>query len=144
LGEAAKYAKTTPEIYQTAIEPLKNQLRRGIVELIPNVTVDGDQTNCLPNIVNLSFAGVEGESITLSLDDVGIAVSTGSACATGDIKPSHVLMAIKANPELAHGSIRFSLGLNTTESDINYVLAKLPATIGQLRQISTVKIKGRK
>jgi len=138
FGEACKNCFSSKDHY-TKVAPLRRQLREGIVKNIPNVTVNGDQENCLPNILSVTFAGVEGESVMLMLDAKGVAVSTGSACATGDIRPSHVLMAIGADPEKAHGSIRFSLGADTTKKDINYVLEVLPPIITFLRKISTVE-----
>ena len=89
----------------------------------------------------MSFRAAEGESIQLYLDAEGIMVSTGSACAAGDIKPSHILMATSGNAEVAHSSIRFSLGLDTTQDDINYVMQVLPGVIRRLQGMSTIKIK---
>jgi cysteine desulfurase len=142
FGQAAKLALTTPAKYQAKTKPLVDKLRQGLIDTVPLITINGDQKNCLPNTLNVSFAGAEGESILLALEAVGIAVSTGSACASGDIAPSHVLMAIKADPELAHGSIRFSLGLETSAHDIDYVLQQLPPIIQRLRQMSTIKLQG--
>jgi cysteine desulfurase len=99
--------------------------------------INGHPTDCLPGTLNVSFAGAEGESILLMLDFEGIAVSTGSACATGSLEPSYVLLASALDVELAHGSIRFSLGRFNTEHDIDYVLDKLPPIIRRLREIST-------
>ncbi|MDR0591548.1 MAG: cysteine desulfurase [Candidatus Nomurabacteria bacterium] len=104
---------------------------------IPQIVRNGDPDG-LPNILNISFAGAEGESILLALDDDGIAVSTGSACASGDTSPSHVLMAIQADPELAHGSIRFSFGPDNTAEDTERVMQALPGIIEKLRAMSTV------
>ena len=95
------------------------------------------------NILNASFEAGEGESIQLYLDAEGVIVSTGSACASGDIKPSHVLMAKTGDAEVAHSSIRFSFGLNNTAEDVNRVMAVLPGIIDRLQKISTVKMKGR-
>ena len=94
---------------------------------------------CLPNILNVSFEAIEGEAIQLMLDATGIAVSTGSACASSKLEPSHVIMAIRGDAEIAHGSVRFSLGLNTTESDIQKVMAVLPKIVAKLRDMSTLK-----
>ena len=88
--------------------------------------------------VNVSFPGAEGEAILLMLDILGISVSTGSACASGSLEPSHVLLATGVGPELAHGSIRFSLGKFTTEEEIDYVIEHVPPVIKKLRGMSTV------
>ncbi len=92
----------------------------------------------LPNILNASFRAAEGESIQLYLDAEGIIVSTGSACAAGDTKPSHVLMAKTGDAEVAHSSIRFSFGLKSTHKDVERVMEVLPEIIKKLQQISTV------
>lgn len=140
FGEAAKEAQKTPKEYQNIINPIKNSLRDKILKNIPNVIINGDQSCSLPNVLNVSFPGAEGESILLFLDNYGIEVSTGSACASGDGKPSHVLMAMLADPELAHGSVRFSFGLDNTIDDIDYVMKFLPKIIKNLREISSLKI----
>ncbi len=139
FGEAVKNVPSSIQKFKSDIEPLKNKLRDQITELIPEVVVNGDQENVLPNILNVSFAGAEGESIMLALDCYDISVSTGSACAAGDIKPSHVLMAMKADSELAHGSIRFSFGTDNTINDVDLVMKYLPGIIKNLREISTVR-----
>lgn len=129
-------------VYETSVQErkdlwfLREKLRTGLQATIPNVVVNGHPTSCLPGTLNVSFAGAEGESILLMLDFEGIAVSTGSACATGSLEPSYVLLAGGLDIELAHGSIRFSLGRYNTESDINYVLEKMPSIIRRLREIS--------
>lgn len=139
FGLAAKLAKNTMEKYRR-VARLRDELERRILDKIPCVVTNGDGS--LPNTLNVSFAGAEGESILLALDNVGVAVSTGSACASGDGKPSHVLMAIEADPELAHGSIRFSFGLNNDEKDVDYVMSVLPEIVQKLRALSTVPLKG--
>lgn len=137
FGQAALDAKNTPEKYNSKILPLKNMLRDLIEIDISNIKINGDQENSLPNILNVSFFGAEGESILLMLDHHGISVSTGSACASDSTKPSHVLMAIKSDPELAHGSIRFSFGLENTIEEVFEVIKCLPGIIEKLRKIST-------
>ncbi|MFX1349272.1 MAG: aminotransferase class V-fold PLP-dependent enzyme, partial [Promethearchaeota archaeon] len=96
-------------------------------------------TQRLPNNVNLGFRYIEGESIVLDLDMEGIATSTGSACSSKSLEPSHVLLAIGLKPEEAHGSLRVSLGRFTTEEDIDYFLQKLPIVIERLRKMSPLK-----
>lgn len=117
---------------------LKNMLKNGIKEAIPNVKFNGHPTDCVAGTLNVSFAGAEGESILLYLDLEGIAVSTGSACASGSLDPSHVLLATGASAEYAHGSIRISLGRDNTRDDIQYVLNVLPKVIKKIRNMSTV------
>jgi cysteine desulfurase len=137
FAAAAQIAKTTPALYQSTIAPLKTHLKSRIIKEIPNITINGDQVNTLPHILNISFAGAEGESTLLMLDAAGIAVSTGSACASRTITPSHVLTAIHLDPELAHNSIRFSLGTTTTRQDIDTTVDALKTIISTLRGIST-------
>lgn len=120
------------------VRPARDLLEKRIRKDVPNVVINGDPENCLPNILNVTFAGVEGESILLKLDHAGIAVSTGSACASDDIKSSHVLMAIGADPEKAHGSIRFSFGPENTIHDVDEVMKVLPEIISNLRKMSTI------
>ena len=92
--------------------------------------------NRLPNTTNISFEYVEGEAILLMLDDVGICASTGSACASGSLEPSHVLRAMDVPRAMLHGSIRFSLSRYNTDEDIDYVLEKMPIIINRLRELS--------
>ena len=114
-------------------------LRDGLLHSVPDIRINGDVPASLPNTLDVSFAGAEGESILLMLDLQGISASTGSACASGSLEPSHVLMATGIGPELAHGSIRFSLGKFTTEEEIRRVLEVIPPVIEKLRAYSTVK-----
>ena len=138
FGKAAELALAEVDEYGRNVRRLRNLLRDEIVERIPYVRINGHPTDVLPNTLDVSFPGAEGESILLSLDLEGIEVSTGSACASGSLEPSHVLMATGVGPELAHGSIRFSLGKYTTEEDVRYVAEKLPPIIARLRSMSTV------
>jgi cysteine desulfurase len=100
--------------------------------------VNGHESEVLPNTLNVSFPGAEGEAILLHLDLLGISVSTGSACASGSLDPSHVLMAIGLGPELAHGSIRFSFGKYSTMEEVDYILEKFPPVIDRLRKMSSI------
>lgn len=138
MGEAVRIVMEDMEKEMKRVSLLRNKLRDGIVKSIPDTSINGDQDNVLPNTLNISFAGAEGESILLYLDMEGIAVSTGSACSSESLDPSHVLLAIGLGPELAHGSVRFSLGRENTESDIDYVLEKLPPIMSKIRRMSTV------
>jgi cysteine desulfurase len=138
LGTAAELARQDLERYGKTMDILRRRLRDGLVEKIPHIKINGHPQDVLPNTLNISFPGAEGEAILLSMDLAGIEVSTGSACASGSLDPSHVLLAIGAGPELAHGSIRFSLGLGVSEADIDYVVETLPAIIKRLRSMSTI------
>ncbi|MBQ9403000.1 cysteine desulfurase [Candidatus Saccharibacteria bacterium] len=141
FGAAAKYANNhqTWEIYNDKIKPLRDELRKRILAEIPYSSSNTPKNHSLPHLLNCSFEAAEGESIQLYLDAEGdIIVSTGSACASGDGKPSHVIMATKNDAEIAHSSVRFSLGLDTTENDINHVMKYLPGIVKRLQGISTL------
>jgi len=138
FGKAAELAAGAIDKYRETISSLRDRLRIGLLEKIPNIKINGHQKDTLPNTLNISFPGAEGESILLSMDMQGIEASTGSACASGSLEPSHVLMATGLSPELAHGSIRFSLGWGITESDIDYIIETLPPIIARLRAMSTL------
>jgi cysteine desulfurase len=138
FGKAAAIAADEIDRYGSTISALRGRLRRGIEEKIPNIKINGHPADVLPNTLNVSFYGAEGESILLSMDMQGIEASTGSACASGSLEPSHVLLATGIGPELAHGSIRFSLGWGITEDDIDYIIEKLPPIIQRLRAMSTL------
>lgn len=141
LGKAAELARINLKDEHDRLWKLREMLRKGIEERIPNVVVNGtnDEEKCLPGTLNVSFPSAEGESILLYLDMEGIEVSTGSACASGSLEPSYVLLASGLDVELAHGSIRFSLGRYNTEEDIEYTLEKLPPIIKKIREMSTRK-----
>jgi cysteine desulfurase len=131
------------EIYDTKVRELRDLLAKRILAEVPGSSLNTDiaRGKSLPNILNASFEAAEGESIQLYLDAEGVIVSTGSACASGDIKPSHVLMAKTGDAEVAHSSIRFSFGLESSEADVEKVMAVLPEIIERLQKISTVKMK---
>jgi cysteine desulfurase len=138
FGAAAKLALRDLDAYGREMRALRDRLRDGFLAGVPSIKINGHPRDVLPNTLNVSFPGAEGESILLSLDLKGIEVSTGSACASGSLEPSHVLLATGVGPELAHGSIRFSLGWGVTQDDIDYVLETLPPIIARLRAMSTV------
>lgn len=115
---------------------LREKVIKGVLKKIPHSQLNGHPKKSLPNIVNFSFKGVEGESLVVQLDLLGIATSTGSACSTEKLEPSHVLLAIGLKPEQAHSSLRVSFGRWTTEKDINYFLKVLPQIVKNLRKIS--------
>ena len=141
IGKAAELARLNLSSEHDRLWSLREMLRKGIEERIENVVVNGPkkEEQLLPGTLNISFAAAEGESILLYLDLEGIEVSTGSACASGSLEPSYVLLAAGLPVELAHGSIRFSLGRYNTEEDVEYVLEKLPPIIKRIRQMSTRK-----
>lgn len=126
--------------YDTEVRKLRDLLAKRILAEIPGSSLNTDVSSgaSLPNILNASFRAAEGESIQLYLDAEGIIVSTGSACAAGDTKPSHVLMAKTGDAEVAHSSIRFSFGLENTLRDVERVMEVLPGIILRLQQISTI------
>ena len=128
------------ERYDTEVRKLRDTLAKRILAEVPGSSLNTDITPgaSLPHILNVSFKAAEGESIQLYLDAEGIVVSTGSACAAGDIKPSHVLMAKTGDAEVAHSSIRFSFGLENTMEDVDKVMEVLPGVISRLQQISTI------
>ncbi len=142
FGGAAKWCWENWSCKKWAdVARLRDSLRQRILEAVPHSSCNSPEGDCLPNILNVSFRAAEGESLQLYLDLAGIAVSTGSACASGDLAPSHVLMAARGDAEIAHSSLRFSLGLETTAQDINRVMAVLPGIVEYLQAISTVEIK---
>ena len=120
---------------------LKSRLRSGIEERIPDISINGNMEHCLPGTLNVSFEGCEGEAVLLYLDLEGISVSTGSACSSGSLAPSHVLLATGLPAEAAHGSIRFSLGRENTVEDVDYVLEKLVTIVNRVREMSTTWTK---
>jgi cysteine desulfurase len=143
FGAALEYAlrEKTWEKYDHYVRELRDELAKRILTEIPGSSLNTDLSPgaSLPNILNVSFRAAEGESIQLYLDAEGIVVSTGSACAAGDTKPSHVLMAKTGDAEVAHSSIRFSFGLGNTKEDIDKVMEVLPGIIDRLQQISTIQ-----
>ncbi|GHU12823.1 cysteine desulfurase [Spirochaetia bacterium] len=138
FGTAAELAEKEVADYGRNMAALRNRLREGLVAAVPDIKINGHPEDALPNTLNVSFPGAEGEAILLSMDLEGIEASTGSACASGSLEPSHVLLAIGAGPELAHGSMRFSFGRGNSEADVDYVLEKLPPIIKRLRSMSTL------
>lgn len=136
LGKAAELAQQRLEISTKKIAALRDKLISGIMEIIPDVRLNGHPTDRLPNNVNVSFEGIEGESIILLLDMHGICASSGSACTSGSLDPSHVLLAIGLKHEQAHGSLRLTLGKENTDWDVKNVLDALPVIVERLRMMS--------
>lgn len=138
MGAAVQQLKKEMPANVAKMIKLKEKLKQGLLERIDDIYLNGHPRDVLPGTLNISFAGAEGEAILLYLDLEGIAVSTGSACASGSLDPSHVLLATGLGPEMAHGSIRFSLGRDNSEEEIDYVLEKLPPIMQRIRKMSSV------
>lgn len=136
LGKACELAARYMEDENNRVKALRDKLENGILERIPKVYVNGDRIDRLPNTTSLSFEYIEGEAILLLLNEYGICASSGSACTSGSLEPSHVLRAMGVPFTCAHGSIRFSLSRYTTEEEIDYTLEKMPAIIEKLRNLS--------
>lgn len=139
LGMAAQLSQKFMQTERMDVAMLRDKLEKGILEKIPACRVNGDVENRLPNTTNISFKNVEGEAILLMLDRLGIAASSGSACTSGSLEPSHVLRAMGVPFNYAHGSIRLSLSRYTLEEDIDYVIREFPGVIETLRAISPFK-----
>lgn len=136
LGYACELAEKYVEYENTEVKRLRDKLENALLKLIPNSLLNGHKEMRLPNTTNISFEYVEGEAILLLLNEQGVCASSGSACTSGSIEPSHVLRAMGVPFTAAHGSIRFSLSRYTTEDEIDKVTAVLPPIIERLRQIS--------
>lgn len=136
LGWAAALAKNELPEKVARVTALRDRLMRGIEASIPEIKLNGHPVQRMPGHVNYSFRYVEGESLLLSLDMKGVAASSGSACTSGSLDPSHVLLAMGLDHETAHGSLRLTLGRGTTEEEVDYVLEVLPPIIERLRSMS--------
>jgi len=136
LGKACELAKKHLEEENTRVRAFRDYLEQKILGKIPNTLINGDQVNRLPNTLSVSFEYVEGESILLLLSDLGICASSGSACTSGSLEPSHVLRAMGVPFTAAHGSIRFSLSVYNTKEEMDYIIEYLPPIIQRLRDIS--------
>ncbi|KRQ86881.1 Cysteine desulfurase [Caloramator mitchellensis] len=136
LGKAIELATQDIEGHNAKLITLRDRLLNGIMDKIPHTKLNGHPVHRLPGNINVSFRFIEGESLLLLLDQFGIAASTGSACSSGSLDPSHVLLAIGLPHEIAHGSLRLSLGDKNTEEDVDYVLSVLPNIVQRLRDMS--------
>ena len=136
LGVAAELAQKKMDIENTFVKGLRDRLENTILNTVANTKVNGDRENRLPNTTNISFEFVEGEGILLMMDEFGICASSGSACTSGSLQPSHVLRAMGVPFTMAHGSIRFSLSVYNTDAEIDFVIEKLPPIIDTLRGMS--------
>lgn len=139
FGIAAELALKDLKSEPVRLAQLRDTLSRGILERVPRCSVNGDVEHRLPNTANISFESIEGEAILLMLNEYGICASSGSACTSGSLEPSHVLLAMGVPHERAHGSIRFSLSRYNTREEIDYILEKLPPVIKRLRALSPVQ-----
>jgi cysteine desulfurase len=136
LGKACELADKNMQKENTEVKRLRDKLEKELLKRIPQSRVNGDTVNRLPNTTNISFEYVEGEAILLLMNELGICASSGSACTSGSLQPSHVLRAMGVPFTLAHGSIRFSLSIYNTEKEIDFVIDKMPAIIERLRGMS--------
>ncbi len=136
MGKACELAAQNMEAENTQVKRLRDKLEETILARVPRSRVNGDQVYRLPNTTNISFEYVEGEGILLMMDEHGICASSGSACTSGSLQPSHVLRAMGVPFTMAHGSIRFSLSVYNTEEEIDHVIEKVPPIIEHLRSMS--------
>ena len=136
IGKACELAQSHIEEERIRICNLRDRLEHELLNRIPKSRVNGDRENRLPNTLNISFESVEGESILLLLSKDGIGASSGSACTSGSLEPSHVLRAMGVPFNAIHGSVRFSLSRYNTEDDISYIIEKVPPIISRLREMS--------
>jgi cysteine desulfurase len=136
LGKASELALAAMEDELTRVKTMRDRLERELLARIPDALVNGHPTQRTPNTLNISFKYVEGEAILLMLSNAGIAASSGSACTSGSLEPSHVLRAMGIPFTAAHGSVRFSLSRFNTDEDIDYIIEQLPPIINRLREIS--------
>ncbi len=136
LGVAAELAQKKMDVENGYVKGLRDRLEKTILDTVPNTKVNGDREHRLPNTSNISFEFVEGEGILLMMDEFGICASSGSACTSGSLQPSHVLRAMGIPFTMAHGSIRFSLSVYNTGEEVDFVLEKLPPIIETLRGMS--------
>jgi len=136
MGVAAERALEFMEHENTEVKRLRDKLEAGILAAVPHSFVTGDPDNRLPNTANIAFEYIEGEAILLLLNKVGIAASSGSACTSGSLEPSHVMRAMDIPYTAAHGTVRFSLSRYTTEEEIDRVIREVPPIVAQLRKLS--------
>jgi len=141
MGKAAEITKAEMKAEGERLSQLRDRLIKGALESVPSSFLNGHPTQRLPNNVNVRFSYIEGESLILSLDMLGVACSSGSACTSKTLEPSHVLLAIGLKHEEAHGSLLFTLGKQNTEEDVDYVIKALPDIVKRLRAISPLTPK---
>jgi cysteine desulfurase len=138
LGVAAALAAAKLDCESRRLAGLRDRLEHGILTRVPGTTVNGAREPRVPNTTNISFEGIEAESLLIALDLEGVAVSTGSACSSGTLEPSHVLRAMGLPAHRTQNSIRISLGAGNTDGEVDYLLAKLPGVVEKLRTLTRV------
>jgi cysteine desulfurase len=136
LGKACELAAKNINDEDTRVMQLRDRLENGILKSCPDCLVNGDKEHRLPNTSNISFEFIEGEAILLMLDKYGICASSGSACTSGSLEPSHVLRAMGVPFTAAHGSIRYSLSRYNTQEEVDYTIEKMPGIVKRLRELS--------
>jgi cysteine desulfurase len=137
LGKAAQIAKASLATDAARVSTLRDELERALLQRVPDSRINGAGAPRTPNTTNIIFPGIEGEALVIALDLKGLACSTGAACSSGAVEPSHVLTAIGLPADEARASLRFSLGRHTTAADIDFALQAIPAAVSQLRELST-------
>jgi len=140
FSEALKLTEKSRKKESRRLRILRDYFIKKVLRTISHCRLNGHIQKRLPNNINLSFAGIEGESLVLKLDQCGISVSTGSACTSTDLTPSHVLLALGLPEDLAHGSLRLTLGRKTAKKDLDYVLKILPPVVEELRKMSAIRL----
>ncbi|MCU1243055.1 MAG: iscS 3 [Candidatus Acidoferrum typicum] len=136
LGKAAELARKSLSEDAARVSALRDRLEQGLLSRVPHSHANGAGASRTPNTTNITFPGIEGEALVIALDLKGLACSTGAACSSGAVEPSHVLTAIGLSPDEARASLRFSLGRHTTSAEINFALQLVPAAVDQLRELS--------
>ena len=136
FGKACEQALEHMEYENTTVKALRDRLEAGILSVVPNAFITGDIDNRLPNTANIAFEYIEGEAILMLLNKEGIAASSGSACTSGSLEPSHVMRAMDIPYTAAHGTVRFSLSRYNTEAEIDKVIAAVPPIMERLRKLS--------
>ena len=141
LGVASELAKAKLAESKQEFSALRDLLEKGILQSVSDTAINGQQNQRVPNTSNISFAGVEAESLLIALDLEGVAVSTGSACSSGTLEPSHVLRAMGLSSNRVQSSIRFSLGIGNTQTDVDHLVNILPTIVGRLRSLSSSSLR---
>jgi cysteine desulfurase len=141
MGAAAELARAKMAEERARVTPLRDRLEAGILKAVPGTVVNGAVSPRVPNTTNISFDRIEAESLLIALDLEGIAVSTGSACSSGTLEPSHVLKAMGFPAHRTQNSIRFSLGASSTAADVDRVIAVLPGIVDKLRHLTRTPVR---